>query len=54
MFGASSELDSVMEFGYKFVVADRRTYGGQQSKVPICIALYHEQLTSKALRYGTC
>jgi len=22
-------------------------------KVPICTALYHEQLTSKALRYGT-
>ena len=23
-------------------------------KVPICIVLYHEQLTSKVLRYGTC
>jgi len=23
------------------------------SKVPICVALYHEQLTSKALRHGT-
>jgi len=23
-------------------------------KVPICIALYHEQFTSEALRYGKC
>ena len=24
------------------------------NKVPVCIALYHEQLTSKVLMYGTC
>jgi len=35
-------------------MTDRRTHGGQQSKMPICIAIYHKQLASKALRYGTC
>jgi len=29
-------------------------YNSKVSKAPICIALYHEQLASKAFRYGTC
>jgi len=29
-------------------------YAMRHRKVPICIALYNEQLISKALRYGLC
>jgi len=42
MFGASSELASVMGFGFKV-----------DSKQDICVGPFTEQLSDKALRYGT-
>jgi len=50
LFGRNRHLDrSLRSFVDSLNCNNRKV-----SKLPICTALYSEQLTSEALRYGTC